>query len=283
MRVIKTPKAMERCISSFKNKNETIGFVPTMGALHEGHLSLVKAARKECDKVVVSIFVNPAQFGPKEDYKKYPRHFKLDKVLLDKSGVDIIYYPDAKSMYPEGYLTYVTVEKITGILCGKSRPQHFKGVTTIVAKFFNIIKPDIAYFGKKDAQQFFVIKKMADDLNISVKLKAMPTIREKDGLAMSSRNRYLLEEERIEAVILYKALKLAKYLIVKKGLKNKKNVIDEIKKFILAGTKKTKIDYLDIVNAENLKEIDYLKGKILVALAVWVGKTRLIDNIILNI
>ena len=261
-------------------KGETIGFVPTMGYLHDGHLSLARQARRDTDLVVMSIFVNPAQFGPKEDLKKYPRDIKRDEKLAQGAGVDVIFYPSAKAMYPDGYKTYVEVKELSGILCGSFRPGHFKGVATVVAKLFNVTACDIAYFGQKDAQQALIIKKMAEDLNMRLKIKVMPIIRERDGLAMSSRNKYLSPRERQEAVALHKALLLARSLILQ-GRKDCRFLINRMKKLI--GSKKSaRIDYIDIVDAHDLNPVKYIKGKVLIALAVWIGKTRLIDNIIIN-
>jgi len=280
MKIIKSIKNAQQILEKEKFKRKTIGFVPTMGALHIGHLSLIRRARKENDLVVVSIFVNPVQFGSKEDFKKYPRAFKKDVLLCKKTGVDFIFYPNAKDMYPKDYKTYVNVEDLSDCLCGKSRPGHFKGVATIVAKLFNIIRPDTAYFGQKDAQQAVIIKKMAQNLNIPLKIKVMPTVREKDGLAMSSRNIYLNAEERKEAVVLYKALKKAKEIIAH-GKKNSQEVIAMMSSLIKQ-SRAVKIDYVSIVDFENLKPVKIIKNRVLVALAVRFGKTRLIDNVIIE-
>jgi len=250
-----------------------------MGFLHEGHLSLVKRARQENDVVVVSIFVNPAQFGPNEDYAEYPRDMRKDSALCRKEGVDYIFYPTVRAMYPKGYSTYVKVEGLTENLCGKFRPVHFRGVATVVAKLFNIVEPDTAYFGQKDAQQAIVIKRMAEDLNMSVKIKIMPTVREKDGLAMSSRNAYLSADERKAAPTIYRALQLARDLI-KLGDRDAANIISEMHKMLSSVA--SKIDYISIVDPKDLKTI---RGKVpagdktLVAVAVWIGETRMIDNI----
>jgi len=263
-----------------KRKNKTIGFVPTMGFLHEGHLSLIRRARKDVDYVVVSIFVNPMQFSPKEDFKKYPRDLNHDLRLCKKEGVDVVFIPSAKTIYANGFSTYVNVEELTGTLCGASRPGHFKGVATVVAKLFNIVQPDIAYFGQKDVQQAIVIKKMVEDLNMPIKIKVMPIIREKDGLAMSSRNLYLSPQEHREALSLYKSLKLAKALY-RNGERNSKNIIREMQKEILKRSH-AKIDYVSIVDMKNLKPLSRISSKALVAVAAKIGKTRLIDNTILN-
>ncbi len=213
MQIIKAPNKLTSIIKSLKKQGKTIGFVPTMGALHEGHVSLIKKARKENDIVVLSIFVNPTQFGPKEDYKKYPRNFSRDSAIAKKAGVDIIFAPSAKEMYEESFSTYVEETNLSNILEGAIRPGHFRGVTTVVLKLFNIVQPDISYFGQKDWQQAVIIKKMVKDLNLDTEIKVLPTIREKDGLAQSSRNIYLNKDEQKSATILYRSLTEAKRLI----------------------------------------------------------------------
>ncbi len=280
MKVYRSIRSLAKKVSKIKKRNKTIGLVPTMGFLHEGHASLVRKAKKGTDYVIVSIFVNQAQFGPKEDFKKYPRGLKRDLDICKKEGADIIFVPEAKEMYPDGYSTYVSVEGITEKLCGASRPGHFRGVATVLAKLFNIAMPDIAYFGQKDAQQAIVIKKMAEDLNMDVDIKVMPIVREKDGLAMSSRNVYLSRDERVQAQSLYKALKLAKELF-HDGEKDSREIINKMKQVInkQAGAR---IDYVKIVDIKNLKDVKNISGESLVAIAAWIGKTRLIDNIILN-
>jgi len=267
-------------INRIKLKDKTIGFVPTMGALHHGHLSLMRQAVKDNDIVVVSIFVNPTQFGPKEDFKKYPRNLKQDARLCRKVGVDIIFYPDAKEIYPDNYKTYVFVSELSDCLCGEFRSGHFKGVATVVAKLFNIVQPDVAYFGQKDVQQAIIIKKLVSDLNIPLKIEVLPTVRERDGLAMSSRNMYLNPGERKDALILYRALNLAKDLI-RKGDVNSANIIQRMRRLI-SKKKSAKVQYISIVDLEDLKPIHKIKDKALVALAAWIGKTRLIDNIIVK-
>ena len=213
MKVVDTITRISTLVKIFKKEGRSISLVPTMGCLHEGHLSLVRAARKHTDVVIMSIFVNPLQFGPKEDFEKYPRDLKRDEELARSAGADIIFNPSAKDIYPAGYSTYVNVEGLTRTLCGSSRAEHFKGVTTVVAKLFEIVRPDIAYFGQKDAQQAIVIKKMAADLNMGIEIKMMPIIREPDGLAMSSRNVYLSSDERRDALVLHDALKRAEAMI----------------------------------------------------------------------
>jgi len=280
MKVYRSISSLTKKIREIKSQGKTIGLVPTMGFLHQGHLSLVKKARKDTDYVVVSIFVNPSQFGPKEDFKEYPRNLKRDSELCKKHGVDIIFAPQAKDMYPDGYLTYVNVERITDVMCGAWRPGHFRGVATVVSKLFNITMPDIAYFGQKDSQQAIVIKKMAQDMNMAVRIKVLPIVREKDGLAMSSRNVYLSPEERTEAACLYKSLRLAKNMF-RQGERDSKKIIKKMKDFIKQKAN-ARIDYISIVDMESLKDISRISKKALVAIAVRIGKTRLIDNIILN-
>jgi len=280
MKVYKSVRSLTRKVFEIKKCNKTIGLVPTMGSLHDGHRSLIKKARQDTDYVIVSIFVNPAQFGPKEDFKKYPRNLKKDLGLCKKEGVDIVFAPEPEDMYPEGYATYVNVKRVTDVLCGESRPGHFLGVATVVTKFFNITMPDIAYFGQKDAQQAIVIKKMAEDLNINAKIKVLPIVREKDGLAMSSRNIYLSKEGRIQAQSVYRSLKRAKELF-NRGEKDSRKIISEIKD-VIGKQPGVKVDYIKVVDAGDLKNIKKISGKALIAVAVLVGKTRLIDNIILN-
>jgi len=272
---------MQKYSRALKRQNKKIGFVPTMGYLHEGHLSLVRQSIKENDITVASIFVNPLQFGPKEDFKKYPRAIKRDEAMLKKAGVDALFYPTAAGMYREPYYTYVDVGRLSGQLCGRSRPGHFKGVATVVAKLFNLVRPDTAYFGQKDAQQAVIIKQMAEDLNVGIRIKTMPTVREKDGLAMSSRNTYLKPEERKDAAILYKSLLLAKRMIGP-GRSSAGEIISKMKALIKQ-KKSAKIDYVEIVDEKTLKPVSKARGGILIALAVYIGKTRLIDNLRLNV
>ena len=281
MKLVDSISRITTLIKMLKKEGKAIGFVPTMGYLHEGHLSLVKAAKKHTDVVVMSIFVNPMQFGPKEDFEKYPKDFKRDEQLACDAGVDIIFYPSVKDMYPEGYSTYITVENLTDTLCGASRPAHFRGVTTVVAKLLNIVKPDVAYFGQKDAQQAIVIKKMAQDLNMDVEVKVMPIVRERDGLAMSSRNSYLSEDERRDALILYQALRKAESL-VSDGECSSKKIIKAIKEIIFMKPS-VKLDYVSVVDTRNLRDVDTISKVALVAVAAQVGRTRLIDNAIVKV
>lgn len=251
-----------------------------MGYFHKGHLSLMDRARDEADLVVVSIYVNPKQFGPNEDLEVYPRDFKRDEKLAIDHGVDIIFYPDNNEMYPEGFKTYVYTEDLSRKLCGKSRANHFRGVTTIVAKLFNIVRPDLAFFGQKDHQQAIILQRMVEDLNFPVKMIIAPIIREKDGLALSSRNKYLSPEERRQATVLYKALRRAKKLVEggeESAAEIKKQITEKIETSPLAN-----IEYVEIVNKKNLNAAETISKGTFAAVAVFYGQTRLIDNIILK-
>ncbi len=280
MEIVKTIEKLRKIIKRAKSAGKKIGFVPTMGALHEGHFSLIKAAKKQTDFVVVSIFVNPTQFGPGEDLAKYPRPFGKDANACKKLGVNVVFAPSAKEIYPEENITWVNVEKLSASLCGKSRPGHFRGVATVCSKLFNIVSPDVAFFGQKDAQQAIVIKRMAADLNMPLKIVVCPTVREPDGLAKSSRNAYLKPKERKDAALLYAALEEAEFFI-RAGQRKSETLISEMKK-ILKISALVKIDYIKIVDAETLEEVRLAKGKVLIALAVKIGTTRLIDNIVVN-
>ncbi len=279
--IVKSPKKLNNIIQKFKSKRKKIGLVPTMGALHKGHISLINKARKENDVVIVSIFVNPTQFAPNEDYNSYPRTFKQDKIKCVESGVDIIFLPAVNSIYPDGYKTYVEVKEMSDLLCGKFRPGHFKGVATIVLKLFNITMPDTAYFGLKDYQQYIIIKKLSEDLNLNIKIRGCPIIREKDGLAMSSRNKYLNKTERNDAVLLYKSLITARNLVLYQKIKDASLLKKEIKKILLKGKsiKSSNIDYIAVINPKTLQEVKKINNDVVIALAVYVGKARLIDNI----
>ena len=283
MKILKTVSQCRKEIKILKKSGYKIGLVPTMGYLHEGHLSLASRAKKECDIAIMTIFVNPAQFGPSEDLDKYPRDTDRDTMLAKKCGTDYIFIPSNKEIYKSGYRTYVEVEGLSDIMCGKNRPGHFKGVATIVLKLFNTISADRAYFGRKDYQQLAIIKKMVKDLDIDIEIVDCPTIREKDGLAMSSRNKYLSPEERKNARVIYDCLKSVERAINAgekdlEGLKN--NAVKEIEnnKYV------KKADYFEIRDANNLEIIkDPAKHReILIAAATWVGKTRLIDNIVID-
>ncbi|MFN4217146.1 MAG: pantoate--beta-alanine ligase [Brevinematales bacterium] len=277
MQVIETVSEMQTLSRSWQREGLSIGFVPTMGALHEGHLSLVREARKHHERVVVSIFVNPLQFGPQEDYSRYPRTFEQDRDLLAQEMVDVIFYPSVKELYPEGFETYVIVEKLPEHLCGLSRPGHFRGVATVVAKLFHIVMPDEAYFGKKDYQQYRIIERMVRDLNMPVRITPMPIVREIDGLAMSSRNRYLSSEERQKALVLFRTLQLAEAL-VQKGERDALALTERLRGFIMTEVPEARIDYVSFVDAFTLENVLSLRGHVLLALAVFIGSTRLIDN-----
>lgn len=274
MKIISQPRVLRREVTRFKKQGKTIGFIPTMGALHDGHLSLIRSARADCDCVIVSIFVNPLQFGPREDLKKYPRTLKRD-ISLCKDYADIIFSPSVRSMYPDNFLTSVEVRQLSNVLCGASRPGHFRGVTTIVAKLFNMAQPDIAYFGQKDAQQAVIIRKMVADLSMPVAVKVLPIAREYDGLAMSSRNAYLTASQRKDAVVLYRSLVLAKKL-ARKGIVNCGQVIAQMRRSIQK-TPSARIDYINIVDPKCLTPLKTIQKKSFVLLAVFIGKTRLID------
>ena len=258
----------------------SVGLVPTMGFLHEGHLALVKQARSENPVAVATIFVNPTQFGPGEDFKSYPRDLDRDLALLEKVRTDIVFIPSDKEIYPGGYNTWVEVRGITAKLEGKSRPTHFQGVTTVCNRLFNIIEPDRAYFGQKDAQQAIVIQRMVADLNMNLDIVVCPTVRESDGLAMSSRNTYLTKDERVSAVVLYKSLCLAKDMYGK-GERDAA-AIKRAMESLISGVAAAKLDYISIADTGTLDEVDTIRGRVLVSLAVRLGKPRLIDNIILG-
>lgn len=268
-------------IKKIKKGNVSIGFVPTMGYLHEGHISLIKKAKEENDIVITSIFVNPTQFGPNEDFEKYPRDEKRDLQKCEENGCDIVFLPQVDEIYPDSFLTFVQVEELGKGLCGKSRPTHFRGVTTVLTKLFNIVKPDRAYFGQKDAQQLVIVRKMVEDLNMDVQIIGCPIVRETDGLAISSRNTYLSPEERNDALFLNKSLKLAKNLI-ENGEKNISIIKNEMEKTILSGNNNT-IDYIEFVDTKTLNPVPEIKDKVLIAIAVKTGNTRLIDNIVVEL
>lgn len=280
MRIIESIKEMREFVQQTKAKGLTLGLVPTMGSLHEGHISLMREAKKCCDVVVTSIFVNPTQFGPNEDFQQYPRDLSGDSKQAEKAGVQVIFHPKAADMYPRGYGSFVEVNGITEKLCGLSRPGHFRGVATVVTKLFNIIQPDKAFFGQKDAQQVLVLKRMVSDLNMNVVLEIVPIVRESDGLAMSSRNAFLSEEERQSALVLSRSLKFAEELVAHGEVdvkRIKQLVLEKIQTERLA-----KIDYVEIYSYPLLEELEVLTEKALLALAVRIGKTRLIDNTILE-
>ncbi|MFA5251433.1 MAG: pantoate--beta-alanine ligase [Phycisphaerae bacterium] len=281
MKVAKTIKSVRNLVKAARNRGKRIGFVPTMGALHIGHISLIKKAKQQTGFVVVSIFVNPTQFGPSEDFKKYPRPIKSDLAICRKAGVDVVFAPGSQQMYPSENLTWVDVGKLTEPLCGRFRQGHFRGVATVCTKLFNIVAPDMAFFGQKDAQQAIVIKQMVTDLKMPLKIVVCPTVRQADGLAVSSRNQYLTRQQKKDATYIYKALKKSENLI-KTGTKKSKIIIGEMKK-ILKQVPSMKIEYISIVDAETLQEPDKVTGRVLIAAAVKIGSTRLIDNILVDV
>lgn len=280
IKVVSTVCETRAQVKEWKNQGLTVGLVPTMGYLHEGHQSLIKKAVEENDRVVVSVFVNPIQFAPNEDLETYPRDLEADKRLCDSTGADLIFHPTPDEMYPDGFSTHIQMDNLTKELCGKTRPTHFGGVCTVVGKLFNIVQPDKAYFGQKDAQQLAIIKRMVRDLNFDIEIVGCQIIREPDGLAKSSRNTYLNADERKAALILSKAIKLGEELVAD-GERNAQTVIkamtDKINTEPLA-----RIDYVNVVDALSIEPLDVVKGEVLVAIAVYIGKTRLIDNFIIN-
>ncbi|MCD6254852.1 MAG: pantoate--beta-alanine ligase [Deltaproteobacteria bacterium] len=281
MKIVNKVRQMQVLSDKFKKEGKKIAFVPTMGYFHKGHLSLMERGRELADILVISIFVNPIQFGPGEDFMEYPRDLERDLSLAEGVGVDVVFIPEAEEMYPPDYQTYLEVTGLTQHLCGLSRPGHFRGVTTVVAKLFNIVKPDIALFGLKDYQQYIVIKRMVRDLNYDIEVVGCPIIREEDGLAMSSRNTYLTPEQRKSALCLYQGIKLAERL-VREGQRDAKIIIKEVIDYI-ESKPYTQIDYVKICHPETLDDLEYLNDKALLALAVRVGKARLIDNTILEV
>lgn len=283
MKVITNIKEMQYTSDVFRLQGKRIGAVLTMGYLHEGHLSLVKIAKEHSDVVIMTLFVNPMQFAPNEDFEKYPRDVEGDKMLAEHAGVDILFVPSVEQVYPKDYLTYVETEKITKVLEGKFRQTHFRGVTTVVAKLFNITKPHVAVFGQKDAQQLVVIKQMVKDLNFDIEIITAPIVREPDGLAMSSRNVYLSEEERKQALVLSQSLKLATDVIAK-GERQSSKIIDAMMKLITAQPSAS-IDYISLAHPERLEERETLVDgeTVLISLAVRIGKTRLIDNVVVKV
>ncbi len=283
MQIIKNIKECKKIINGLKKRGQTTGLVPTMGYLHEGHLSLARAAKKDCDKVFMTIFVNPAQFGADEDFEKYPRDLERDAVLAESSGVDYIFAPKTTEIYRKDSKTFVEVEGLDAPMCGRKRPGHFRGVATIVLKLFNIIPADNAYFGEKDYQQLAIIKKMVSDLDLDIKIIPCPIIRGKDGLALSSRNKYLLKEERENAPVIYETLKKAKKMI-EDGEEDLKLVVKQAIYNIRQTPHVKKIDYFDIRDTETLEEINTrtINIDILIAAAAWFGETRLIDNIVIK-
>ncbi|MFH1768742.1 MAG: pantoate--beta-alanine ligase [Candidatus Omnitrophota bacterium] len=279
--VVKTIKEVREIVEANRNKGKSVGFIPTMGSLHSGHLSLLRAAKRQTSFVVVSIFVNPYQFGPKEDYKMYPRDFKKDESLLLSEGVDLIFHPKREALYSKDFSLYVEEVSLSKNLCGRSRLGHFKGVCTVVAKLFNIVTPDIAYFGRKDYQQAEIIKRMVRDLNYPIKIRLLPIVREKNRLAISSRNKYLNEREKQDALCLYHALKAAR-LRIKSGQSDSKRLISYIYKFIKKEVPTAVIDYISVVDPYTLEDVNRIEKRVLIAFAVYIGKTRLIDNMVVS-
>ena len=279
--LVKEIKELRSLIKEWKRKGLSVGFVPTMGALHEGHESLIKKAVLENDKVIVSVFVNPTQFGPNEDFDSYPRDINKDLNLCTNAGAALVFNPEPSEMYFENKSTSVSVSNLTNVLCGAKRPGHFDGVCLVVSKLFNIVTPDKAYFGQKDAQQVAVLKRMVRDLNIDVEIVPCPIIREEDGLAKSSRNTYLSEAERTAALVLSKSLNIAKELL-ENGERNA-DKIKEIMKEEIIKEPLAKIDYVEIVDSDSLENVENIEKSILVPIAVYIGKTRLIDNFILHL
>lgn len=280
MEIIRSPEAMQRHALTLKREGQTIGFVPTMGFLHEGHLSLMRMARERCDVLIASIFVNPTQFGPHEDLDSYPRDFGRDEALCGQEGVDIVFYPETGNMYADDASVCVDESLLSFGLCGASRPGHFRGVCTVVAKLFNLVQPDLAVFGEKDAQQLRIIERMVRDLNFPVEIIRGPTVREADGLAMSSRNKYLSETQRKDALCLKRSLDEASSL-VRQG-ERQVPVLREAMALLIEKLPETNIDYIEFVDDGTLEPVDHIYRKTLVALAVRIGSTRLVDNTVLD-
>lgn len=281
MKIVSTVEQVREEVKKWRQQGLTVGLVPTMGYLHEGHKSLIDKAVAQNDKVVVSVFVNPIQFGPTEDLATYPRDLERDAALCEDAGAALIFHPEKEDMYFDDFCTYIDMDGLTKGLCGKTRPIHFRGVCTVVGKLFNIVHPDRAYFGQKDAQQLAVIRRMVRDLNFDLEIVGCPIIREEDGLAKSSRNTYLSEEERKAAVILHKGLVKGEEM-VSAGEKDVKKVLDAITE-IIESEPLARIDYVEAVDFDNIETIDTIEGSVLVAVAVYIGKTRLIDNFIVGL
>jgi len=279
--VCRTVNEVRAAVRQHRERGARIGFVPTMGYFHEGHLSLMRRARAECGAVVVSIFVNPLQFGPREDLAEYPRDLERDLRMAREVGVDVVFVPAEEEMYPPGYCTYVEVLGLTEKLCGLSRPGHFRGVTTVVAKLFNIVQPDVAYFGQKDAQQAVVIQRMVRDLNMPLEVVVLPTVREADGLAMSSRNVYLSPEERQAALVIPRSL--ARAVEAVKGGERNVGVLREMVRGMIAAEPRAQIDYVEIYGWPDLEPLTVLTDRALLAVAVRFGRARLIDNVVLEV
>ena len=281
MKIVSSISEMQNIADELRRNGKRIGVVPTMGYLHDGHLSLIRIAKQHADIVVTTIFVNPAQFAPNEDFNKYPRDTESDIAKVRDEGADILFLPDNTVIYPEGFSTYINVDGLSEKLCGRSRPGHFRGVTTVVAKLVNIINPTRAYFGQKDFQQTVIIKKMVRDLNFSIDVVVCPTVREHDGLAMSSRNAYLDEEQRKAASVIYKSLSMASDSI-KSGIIKTDKIKELMLKVISEEALITDTDYASVYNPETLDEMTEVHGDVLIAVAVRMGTTRLIDNVLIN-
>lgn len=281
MRIVSTVEEVRKQVKEWRAEGFSVGLVPTMGYLHEGHKSLIDKAVRQNDKVVVSVFVNPIQFGPSEDLATYPRDIERDAALCENAGAALIFHPEKEDMYFDDFCTYVDMENLTKGLCGKSRPTHFRGVCTVVSKLFNIVQPDRAYFGQKDAQQLAVVRRMVRDLNFDLEIIGCPIIREEDGLAKSSRNTYLSAEERKAAVVLHKSLEKGERML-RGGEKDAEKIKAAIREVI--GTEPlAKIDYVEVVDFDTLESVETADGEVLTAIAVYIGKTRLIDNVIVTV
>jgi len=280
MEVAQTVESVRTLVKGARDQGKKVGLVPTMGALHIGHVSLIEAAVKQTDFVAVSIFVNPTQFGPGEDFEKYPRPFEQDLQTCTEKGVDVVFAPTPQEMYRQENLTWVTVEKLTEPLCGRFRPGHFRGVTTVCTKLFNIVQPDVAFFGQKDAQQAVVIKRMAADLNMPLEIVVCPTVREPDGLAVSSRNKYLTKDQRENATCIYKSLQKCREMI-EAGVRDARQIVTEMRK-ILKQIPSAEIEYASLVDVDTLQSVDKVTGKVLAAVAVRIGSARLIDNMLVD-
>lgn len=281
MQVVKTIKEVREAVASWRKQGLSVGLVPTMGFLHEGHQSLIEKSVSQNDRTVVSVFVNPIQFGPTEDLEAYPRDLEHDKALVEKAGGDLIFNPEPSEMYPSHFTSFIDTTETTELLCGAVRPIHFRGVCTVVGKLFNIVTPDRAYFGQKDAQQLATVKRFVRDLDFGIEIVPCPIIREDDGLAKSSRNTYLNPQERLAALILSKSLALGK-AAVDAGERDAQKVISIIKNN-LATEPMARVDYVEVVDFANIQRVDTISGETLVAIAVYIGKTRLIDNFIVNV
>lgn len=281
MRIVSTVEEVREQVKEWRAEGFSVGLVPTMGYLHEGHKSLIDKAVRQNDKVVVSVFVNPIQFGPTEDLATYPRDIERDAALCENAGAALIFHPEKENMYFDDFCTYVDMGNLTKGLCGKSRPTHFRGVCTVVSKLFNIVQPDRAYFGQKDAQQLAVVRRMVRDLNFDLEIIGCPIIREEDGLAKSSRNTYLSAEERKAAVVLHKSLEKGERML-RGGEKDAEKIKQAIREVILAEPL-AKIDYVEVVDFDTLESVETADGEVLTAIAVYIGKTRLIDNVIVTV